>query len=393
MPFPIREWMAVCVAAVVIVCFGWLGVGDTFRAVASGTDVYAFLLGIVAIAELARFSGVFERLAAMLLRLAAGSYLRLLAWVYALGTVVTIFLSNDTTAVILAPAVFAAVGRVRGVARPYLYACAFVANAASFVLPISNPANLVFFGSRLPPLLSWIRIFGLPSLAAIVLTLLALIALFRNDICRSYGATASAARWTRREIIGGVALAASALLLVLSAHAGWRIGYAAFGAAATSTLVLELIERGAARAVGRYLAWEVVLFVAGLYVIVATLDRHGALQIVRASFAHAQSLGPQLGALAIGGAVTAACAAANNLTVGLVAGKALTAVSAGTWAAHAAMVAVDLGPNLAASGSLATMLWLASIRREGLDITWGEFLRVGAIVVTPALTAALLLLR
>ena len=31
---------------------------------------------------------------------------------------------------------------------PYLFICAFIANAASFVLPISNPANLVVFGAR-----------------------------------------------------------------------------------------------------------------------------------------------------------------------------------------------------------------------------------------------------
>ena len=39
---------------------------------------------------------------------------------------------------------------------PYLLICAFIANAASFVLPISNPANLVLYGSHMPPLLVWL---------------------------------------------------------------------------------------------------------------------------------------------------------------------------------------------------------------------------------------------
>ena len=39
---------------------------------------------------------------------------------------------------------------------PYLLICAFIANAASFVLPISNPANLVIYGSHMPPLLQWL---------------------------------------------------------------------------------------------------------------------------------------------------------------------------------------------------------------------------------------------
>jgi arsenical pump membrane protein len=60
--------------------------------------------------------------------------------VYLVGTAVTVFLSNDATAVVLTPAVYAAVKKAGTKALPYLLICAFIANAASFVLPISNPA-------------------------------------------------------------------------------------------------------------------------------------------------------------------------------------------------------------------------------------------------------------
>jgi arsenical pump membrane protein len=65
---------------------------------------------------------------------------------------------------------------------PYLFACAFVANAASFVLPISNPANLVVFADKLPALIPWLRIFLLPACAAIVATYLALRGLFWKNL-------------------------------------------------------------------------------------------------------------------------------------------------------------------------------------------------------------------
>ena len=52
----------------------------------------------------------------------------------------------------------------RGAAKakplPYLFVCAFIANAASFVLPISNPANLVVMGEHMPPLAAWLRLFA-----------------------------------------------------------------------------------------------------------------------------------------------------------------------------------------------------------------------------------------
>ena len=67
------------------------------------------------------------------------------------------FLSNDATAVVLTPAVAAAVKAAKAEKPlPYLLICAFIANAASFVLPISNPANLVIYGSHMPPLLQWL---------------------------------------------------------------------------------------------------------------------------------------------------------------------------------------------------------------------------------------------
>ena len=57
---------------------------------------------------------------------------------------------------------------------PYLFVCAFIANAASFVLPISNPANLVIFGAQMPDLAAWLAQFGPPSIISIGVTYLAL---------------------------------------------------------------------------------------------------------------------------------------------------------------------------------------------------------------------------
>ena len=86
------------------------------------------------------------------------------------GTLVTVLLSNDATAIVLTPAVYAATRAAGATPLPYLFVCAFIANTASFVLPISNPANLVVFGERMPHLIEWLRQFALPSVASIVVT-------------------------------------------------------------------------------------------------------------------------------------------------------------------------------------------------------------------------------
>ena len=55
----------------------------------------------------------------------------------------------------------------------------------------------------------------------------------------------------------------------------------------------------------------------------------------------------------------------------------------------ALLIGVDLGPNLSITGSLATILWLTAIRREGEDVTFWRFLKVGALVMPPALVLAI----
>ena len=167
--------------AVLLVALGLLSPQDALTGVGKGTDVYLFLFGMMLLAEIAREEGLFDWLAAVATSHAKGSASRLFLLTYGVGTIVTIFLSNDATAVVLTPAVAAAVKTAKAEQPlPYLLICAFIANAASFVLPISNPANLVIYGSHMPPLLQWLPAYALPSVLSIAATYLVL-------------------RWTQRE--------------------------------------------------------------------------------------------------------------------------------------------------------------------------------------------------
>ena len=56
----------------------------------------------------------------------------------------------------------------------------------------------------------------------------------------------------------------------------------------------------------------------------------------------------------------------------------------------AVLIGIDLGPNLSVNGSLATMLWLMALRKEGLEISGWRFLKAGLILMPPTLLLALL---
>jgi arsenical pump membrane protein len=79
----------------------------------------------------------------------------------------------------------------------------------------------------------------------------------------------------------------------------------------------------------------------------------------------------------------------NNLPAGLIAGNAVHAAQAPPAVTGAVLIGVDLGPNLSVTGSLATILWLTALRREGQQVSAWMFLKLGILVMPPALLLAL----
>ena len=276
-PFRWPEAVWACGAAFLLLALQLISPREALAAVGQGMDVYLFLAGMMLLAELARREGVFDWLAALAVRAAAGSRLRLFALVYGVGVLVTVFLSNDATAVVLTPAVYAAVKRARADALPYLFACAFIANAASFVLPISNPANLVVFGSALPPLASWLQVFALPSLLSIGVTYLVLRFVSRAQLCGRFELEPETTRLVGEGRLAAAGIAAACIVLVMASAFGRALGMSTFVAALIVIAVVAIRSRQVPAAVFRDVSWGVLPLVAGLFVLVRALDDAGAL--------------------------------------------------------------------------------------------------------------------
>ncbi|WP_186425715.1 arsenic transporter [Cupriavidus metallidurans] len=396
-PFRLPEPFWAMAGALVLCVAGLLPWRDALEAVARGNDVYLFLAGMILISELARKTGLFDHVAALAVRAAQGSARKLFALVYGFGIAVTAFMSNDATAVVLTPAVIAATraARVRH-PLPYLYACAFIANAASFLLPISNPANLVLFGDRMPPLSSWLARFTLPSVVAIAMTFIVLYWTQRDALAEPIENDVPTPPLTLQAWLTtlGIMLTGAALLTA-SLH-GRDLGWPTFiGGLLTLAVVCATQPRLLVPAL-KEVSWGVLPLVAGLFVLVAGLAQTG----LTAQLAHWVRMlsalqGPEavLGAGAAGVLVGITSNIVNNLPAGLFAASALAAGHASDTVTAAVLIGVDLGPNLSITGSLATLLWLTALRREGHMVSAGTFLKTGALVMPLALLPALAVLR
>jgi arsenical pump membrane protein len=378
--------------ALLLVAARLLPLAGAAHAIAEGLDVYLFLIGMMLLAETARHALVFDWVAGVAADRARGSAARLFLLIYLAGTAVTIFLSNDATAVVLTPAVLAAARRAGAPPRPYLLACALIANAASFVLPISNPANLVVFASHLPPLMHWMRTFLLPSAVSIAATYLVLRALCRRELSVT---TKQADAVEPLSASGRLALAAifgSAAVLLVASSLGWQLGLPTAVVGTLTVLLIGWRDRSLPGAALRGVSWSVLPLVAGLFMLVEAVNRAGMLRLVERALAWVVHQPVFQGKLLVGFAVATLSNGMNNLPVGLASGAALAHAHMHGTLQHAALIGIDLGPNLSVTGSLATILWLLALRRDGEDFSAMNFLKVGLIAMPVALLLSLLVL-
>jgi arsenical pump membrane protein len=391
-PWNLPEFIWAVAGAALLVLLNLLPWPDALAAAGKGMDVYFFLIGMMLLAEVARKEGLFDWLAAQAVRHADGSAKRLFLIVYIVGTIVTVLLSNDATAVVLTPAVYAATRAAKVEPLPYLFICAFIANAASFVLPISNPANLVVFGQQMPPLAEWLRTFALPSLAAIVATFVALRWTQRRALQVAVAEIGDIAPLTGAGKLAALGIVMTAVALLTASKLGWNLGLPTFVAGATVTVVVLVIGRQSPLPVLRDISWSVLPLVAGLFILVEGLNRTGVLTALAGVLKDASAVAPQATSWIAGIVVAIASNLVNNLPMGLIAATTSQIAQVPTHVTGAILIGVDLGPNLSVTGSLATILWLIALRREGENVGAARFLKLGLIVMTPALLLSLLAL-
>lgn len=389
-PFKVPEFVWALGGAALLLVFGLLSPAEGLAGVAKGLDVYLFLTGMMLLAEIAREEKLFDWLAAHATKLAKGSASRLFGLIYLVGVVVTTFLSNDATAVVLTPAVAAAVkaAKVKN-PLPYLFICAFIANAASFVLPISNPANLVIYGAHMPPLLQWLPRYLLPALASIGATYAVLRYTQRAELREAVEKDIELPELGRggQVALGGIGLTAAALLLASAFDKPLGLPTAITGV--LTTAVVLLIVRKNPLDIVKSVSWAVLPLVAGLFVLVEALGKTGITQTLAALLTRSAGQSAAGTTWASGVGVALVCNIMNNLPAGLLAGNVMQAAQVPETVKSAVLIGIDLGPNLSITGSLATLLWLVALRREKIDVSAWQFLKLGAVVMTIPLLLAL----
>ena len=241
----------------------------------------------------------------------------------------------------------------------------------------------------MPPLLAWLRAFALPSIAAVATTWAVLALVFRAELAAPVESASQVPALSGKGRLAAVGIAGVVLAMLAASALGFPLGAPTLIASAIAIGAVQAARREAPWPLLQHVSWSVLPLVAGLFVLVAGLGRTGLIVALTESLRTAARAAPHATAWGAGAIVAFASNLMNNLPAGLIAG---TAVNSGPMPADvrsAIAIGIDLGPNLSVTGSLATILWLTALRREGEHVSAWQFLRVGMLVMPLALVAAL----
>jgi arsenical pump membrane protein len=343
--------------------------------------VLVFLAAITVVAELADAAHVFDVAAVQAARIARGRTPVLFGLVLLLGTLTTIVLSLDTTAVLLTPVVLALASRLDLPPVPFAMTAVWLANTASMLLPVSNLTNLLAVDRLHLSAVAFAARMWLPAIAALATTAIVLGLVYRRELRGRYLAPPDAQ------------IADPALLRLAT---GTCIGVVPFFVAGFPVWAVALVAAAVlivAFAVRRpdllrfaLVPWRLILLVEGSFLIIATLGVHGLDTALGHLAGHSDS--------ALGMARTTGIGAgASNLVNNLPSYLALERVADGR---HNQLLALLLGTNLGPLvllwGSLATLLWRDRCRARGVHISPWHFARVGLLGVPPMLALSWLAL-
>jgi arsenical pump membrane protein len=338
--------------------------GHAHEALSQAWPAFALVAGLLLVGATAAREGLFEEAGAVAARVRGGGT-ALLAALLLVAAVFTAVLNLDTAVVFLTPVLLHA-ARERGLGEePFLYGAVFMANSASLLLPGSNLTNLIVlahghvsgstFASRLWP--AWI--------VAVAVTIAFLAVVFRRALQPTRTAAVSRPPFRPRAGTAGVAVATGLVL---------GLGHPALpvlAAGALTALAGRLPPRSAVRAASPLLLGGVLAVAVLLGTVARAVSGLGHLASHTGLWATAW--------LGAGSAVLV-----NNLPA--------ASVLAAHPPAHARalLLGLDLGPNLAVTGSLSAVLWLQVARAAGARPSIVRYSVLGLALVPVSLSLALL---
>ncbi len=379
----------------VLLMAGLLGLDDMLTSARVQWRPLLALTCVMVMAGVVQEIGAFERVARLLeahaVRTSAG---RAFALVFALSVLTPSLLNNDAAILLLTPLVVALTRRLypgrADVTEAFAFAVFLAPGVAPFV--ISNPMNMIvaeFAGV------------GFNAYAAIMVPISVAGAWLTYVILRRHFASVLASVTTTArtvEVPPAHRAERPAVILLLCVFAaypvvaalGGQIWMVAVGGALGALWLARHHRVASTRAVLGHVSPDILVFLWGVFLVVVALRKVGVVDQLAALYtAFPAGSGRQIGVVGVVAALGSAIVDNHPMSI-------LNMLALGGGHGNrpllAALVGGDIGPRLLPIGSLAGLLWMDLLRRSGVEISIGRFVRLGTLVLLPTLALSLMLL-
>jgi Na+/H+ antiporter NhaD/arsenite permease-like protein len=352
------------------VAFGALSVRSAAELGVRVWPILLFVIAITVVTELAAAAGLFAVIAERLARWGFGRAWVLWLLVVILSTLSTIFLSLDTTAVLLTPVVVTVARSVGLPPMPFALTTVWLANSGSLLLPVSNLTNLLAV-DRISPNSpgGFAALMVAPAIVATVVPAVVVFLIYRRPLLERYELVARTQPEDRVLLLASAVVIVAILPVLVSGVPVWIP--AVLGS--LILLALFLVRRRDAIHFS-LIPWPLVLFACGLFLVIAAATSNGLAEVLATVAGRGDSL-PDL--LRLAGVGVVSSNAVNNLPSYL----ALESTAGSPVRIAALLIGVDAGPLITPWASLATLLWGARLAGLGVWVSWLRFAALGTLVV------------
>jgi Na+/H+ antiporter NhaD/arsenite permease-like protein len=374
---------AAFLGAVVMVAAGVLTPAEAGRAV--NGDTLGLLLGMMVLTEYLREAGFFRWTSWRVLRAVHGP--RTLLWGIVLTAgALSAFLVNDTVCLMMTPIVLRIVDDAELPPLPYLLAVAFGSNAGSAATLTGNPQNMIVGTLSGIPYARFAASLALPAIAAVLIVAASLQLLFRRELPPRLAREAELDPPAVDRRLLALSLGAT-LLAVAGFLAGYPLAWTALFAAA---LIMALGGRAPREALHR-VDWPLLVFFAGLFIVVAGIAKAGAAARMHELFAPWLGGTPERQAIGFGLFSIVASQVVSNVPFVILAGEWIPKMADPTLVWLSTALSATLAGNLTVVGSVANLIVLELAGARGRVGFW-RFFRYGAVVTAATTLAGLALL-
>jgi arsenical pump membrane protein len=375
-----------------------------FHALAFLVEPLLTIASLMVITLVAERAGLF-RLAAHRMAVAArGDGRRLFRYIFLTGTVTGALFTNDAAVLIFTPMVYRLIEQAREESwsneqkLPYYFAVLYVANLVA-PLVIGNPINIVaasWLGIGFLEYAVWMFV---PAVLSIVVTYFGIRLWFGRSIPATYRIPQADPEQpeSRRLLFPAGVVLGTTLFAFFTQHLTGIHGSVFAAAGAVLLLALHVPARTSVRPILEGVGWDILVFVAGMFLVARGLANAGLTQALGEALAPASGV-PTLGeSLTTGLAAGISSAVMNNHPVADIMAVTIHGLGldhVGTrMMAFSALIGGDLGPKMLPIGSLAALMWFRILRKRGVNVSYGQYIRLGVPVTLAAIVIAILALN